>query len=98
MVVSNRLIEQENNCKYNINLAIGSIVGHEITHGFDELRRHLDKNGNQHPFWTQSVDDMYEQRSKCIIEQYNNYTVSQINHQVYCFVQYLRKIYANFFR
>ena len=74
-------------------LAIGSVVGHEITHGFDELRRHIGKDGKEYTLWSNKTNDMYEKRSKCIIEQYNNYTISQINRQVRILVsRFLRKL------
>ena len=48
-------------------LAIGSIVGHEITHGFDELRRHYDKHQNKYTSWSQETANIFEQRSQCLI-------------------------------
>jgi predicted metalloendopeptidase len=60
-------------------LAIGSIVGHEIAHGFDELRRHIDKDRKRYTLWSNETIEMFDQRSKCMIEQYNNYTVTQVN-------------------
>jgi len=74
-------------------------VGHEITHGFDELRRHLDKNGKRYTLWSQEANDRYDKRSQCIVEQYNNYTVSQIFRQVCRFVQYFqKKTYVYFYQ
>ena len=63
-------------------LVIGFIVGHEITHGFDELRRHVDGNGKSYTLWSQNTNDMFDQRSNCILEQYNNYTIPQTGLQV----------------
>jgi hypothetical protein len=57
------------------NLAIGSIVGHEIIHGFTELGPHTDEKGKNHTLWSQKTIDAYNNHSKCIIEQYNNYKV-----------------------
>lgn len=54
-------------------------MGHEITHGFDELRRHTDKDGRRITIWSNETIDVFNRRSKCIIEQYNNYTVEQVN-------------------
>ncbi len=64
------------------NLAIGSVVGHEITHGFDEDRRHIDKDGKRYTSWSNETINMFDKRSQCVIEQYNNYTVIQVNRQV----------------
>lgn len=57
-------------------------MGHEITHGFDDLGRQYDKNGNKIPWWTNETIEAFNKRKMCIIEQYSNYTVSQVNHQV----------------
>jgi membrane metallo-endopeptidase-like protein 1 len=65
------------------NLALGSIIGHEITHGFDEQRRHIDKDRKRHSSWSNETISIYNKRSQCVIEQYNNYTVSQVNLQVF---------------
>ncbi len=79
------------------NLAIGSIVGHEITHGFGEAGRHIDKNGKNHTLWSQKTNDMYDKRSKCIIEQYNNYTVSETYQKVCRSVSYFSEKLILFF-
>ncbi len=66
-------------------------MGHEFTHAFDESGRHIDKNGKNHTLWSERTNDMFDKGSKCIIEQYNNYTVSETHQKVCRFVQYLRK-------
>ncbi|KAM5179628.1 phosphate-regulating neutral endopeptidase PHEX [Mantella aurantiaca] len=53
--------------------AIGVIVGHELTHGFDSNGRKYDKNGNLHPWWTTESEERFKERTKCIVEQYNDY-------------------------
>lgn len=58
------------------------VIGHEITHGFDDEGRQYDKNGNRVPWWSNSTIDQFNQRKQCIIDQYNNYTVPQINKHV----------------
>ena len=57
-------------------------MGHEITHGFDELRRHTDKDGRRITSWSNETIDVFNRRSKCIIEQYSNYTAGQVNIKV----------------
>jgi endothelin-converting enzyme/putative endopeptidase len=49
---------------------IGSIIGHEITHGFDDQGRKFDAQGNLRDWWTPSDAKEYESRGKCISEQY----------------------------
>ncbi|CAF1090903.1 unnamed protein product [Adineta steineri] len=61
---------------------IGSVIGHEITHGFDSEGMKYNMNGNKIPWWTNETIEAFDERKKCIIEQYNNYTLSQINRQL----------------
>ncbi len=57
-------------------------IGHEITHAFDDVGRQFDKDGNRIPWWTQKTIDQFNDRKQCIINQYSNYTVPQINMHV----------------
>ncbi|CAF2098157.1 unnamed protein product [Rotaria magnacalcarata] len=58
---------------------IGVVIGHEITHGFDDSGRQFDKDGNRVSWWTQETIDQFTERKKCIVDQYSNYTLTQIN-------------------
>jgi predicted metalloendopeptidase len=71
------------------NLALGSIVGHEITHSFDELCRHVNKDGKRCTLWSSETINMFDKRSQCVIEQYNNYTVTEWNLQVSHFYKFV---------
>jgi len=53
-------------------------IGHELTHGFDSFGRQYDGQGNASPWWSNSTVDGYIERSQCFIEQYNNYTVPEL--------------------
>ncbi|XP_061569554.1 phosphate-regulating neutral endopeptidase PHEX-like [Cololabis saira] len=53
--------------------AIGVIVGHELTHGFDNNGRKYDKNGNLDQWWSNSSVTAFTEKTQCMIEQYNNY-------------------------
>ncbi|XP_046633413.1 neprilysin-4-like isoform X2 [Daphnia pulicaria] len=55
--------------------AMGSMIGHEITHGFDDQGRQSDKNGNTVQWWTEKTLEKYQERAKCFIDQYSNYVV-----------------------
>lgn len=57
--------------------AIGYVIGHEITHGFDDRGRQFDKDGNDRNWWKPKTDARYRERAQCIIEQYGNYTVRE---------------------
>lgn len=60
--------------------AIGSIMGHELTHGFDDQGRRYDKNGNLQQWWTESTLQEYHNRVQCIVQQYGRYHVPQLGH------------------
>ncbi|XP_050792490.1 phosphate-regulating neutral endopeptidase PHEX [Gopherus flavomarginatus] len=53
--------------------AIGVIVGHEFTHGFDNNGRKYDKNGNLDPWWSTESEEKFKEKTKCMINQYDNY-------------------------
>ncbi|MGA8152022.1 MAG: M13 family metallopeptidase [Terriglobales bacterium] len=50
--------------------AIGMVIGHEITHGFDDQGRKFDANGNLKDWWTPADAANYEERDKCIQDEY----------------------------
>jgi putative endopeptidase len=50
--------------------AVGIIIGHEITHGFDDQGRKFDANGNLRDWWSPEDAKAYEQRDQCIIDEY----------------------------
>ncbi len=50
--------------------AIGSIIGHEIVHGFDDEGRKFDAQGNFRDWWAPDDAKKYEERSACIAKQY----------------------------
>ncbi|KAK9527491.1 hypothetical protein VZT92_014049 [Zoarces viviparus] len=53
--------------------AIGVIVGHEFTHGFDNNGRRYDKNGNLVYWWTNSSITAFNEKTQCMVDQYNGY-------------------------
>ncbi|XP_033323591.2 M13 family metallopeptidase neprilysin 2 isoform X2 [Megalopta genalis] len=58
--------------------AIGFVIGHEITHGFDDQGRQFDKAGNLVDWWEPETKENYLERAECIIHQYGNYTVEDV--------------------
>jgi endothelin-converting enzyme/putative endopeptidase len=54
----------------------GAVVGHELTHGFDDQGRKFDASGNLKNWWTEADTKAYEQRSGCIADQYSQYVVA----------------------
>jgi predicted metalloendopeptidase len=67
-------------------LGIGVIIGHEITHGFDNSGRQFDKDGNEIQWWTDETIEKFNERKKCIVDQYSNYTVPNTNIKVVFFL------------
>ncbi|MFO8236530.1 MAG: M13 family metallopeptidase [Bacteroidales bacterium] len=55
--------------------AIGAVIGHEMTHGFDDMGRQYDKEGNLNDWWTEEDSEKFEKRTKVLVEQYNEKTV-----------------------
>lgn len=54
--------------------AIGQIIGHEITHGFDDQGRQFDDDGNLADWWDKNTQEKFLEKAKCIIHQYGNFT------------------------
>uniref|UniRef100_A0A4W2IL08 Endothelin-converting enzyme 1 n=1 Tax=Bos indicus x Bos taurus TaxID=30522 RepID=A0A4W2IL08_BOBOX len=55
---------------------IGVVVGHELTHAFDDQGREYDKDGNLRPWWKNSSVEAFKQQTACMVEQYGNYSVN----------------------
>ncbi|XP_042859391.1 neprilysin-1-like isoform X2 [Penaeus japonicus] len=58
---------------------IGQVIGHEITHGFDDQGRQNDKNGNAIPWWTNATLEAFKVKAQCIVDQYDNIRVPEID-------------------
>jgi putative endopeptidase len=56
--------------------AIGSVIGHELTHGFDDQGRKFAANGNLADWWTAEDATEFEKRAACFADQYGAYTVA----------------------
>jgi endothelin-converting enzyme/putative endopeptidase len=52
----------------------GAVIGHEMTHGFDDQGRKFDGDGNLRDWWTAADGAEFEKRSACIANQYSNFT------------------------
>ncbi len=50
---------------------MGSTVGHELTHGFDDEGRQYDKDGNLKNWWTKDDEQKFNQRADCMVKQYD---------------------------
>jgi endothelin-converting enzyme/putative endopeptidase len=50
---------------------MGSTVGHELTHGFDDEGRQYDKDGNLKDWWTKDDEKNFNDRAECMVKQYD---------------------------
>ena len=55
--------------------AIGLVIGHEMTHGFDDQGRQYDKDGNLKDWWTKEDAEKFKTKVQVMIDQYNQFTV-----------------------
>jgi len=53
--------------------AIGAVIGHEMTHGFDDQGRRFDAEGNMRNWWTKDDNEQFTKRTKLLIDQYNSF-------------------------
>ncbi|CAL4124487.1 unnamed protein product, partial [Meganyctiphanes norvegica] len=54
---------------------IGVVIGHEITHGFDDQGRQFDKSGNLQQWWSAEDVSQFYKRALCMLDQYGEYEV-----------------------
>ena len=52
---------------------IGVVIGHEITHGFDDKGRQFDKHGNLKQWWNNATINRFRSQAQCIVDQYSAY-------------------------
>jgi putative endopeptidase len=56
--------------------AIGAVIGHELTHGFDDEGRQFDAQGNLKDWWTAEDAKAFEERAACFVKEYSSFTVA----------------------
>ena len=54
--------------------AAGAIIGHEMTHGFDDSGRRFDATGNLMNWWMPRDEDAFRERAACVVSQYSRYS------------------------
>jgi len=59
---------------------IGAVIGHEMTHGFDDQGRQYDADGSLHDWWTKADADEFKKRADEVVAQYNGYVVLDTLH------------------
>ena len=53
--------------------SIGAVIGHELTHGFDDQGRKFDPKGNLRDWWTEQDGKEFEKRASCVANEYSNF-------------------------
>lgn len=56
--------------------AIGGIIGHELTHGFDNQGRYYDGAGNLASWWSDATETEFQTRTQCLVDQYDSFPVA----------------------
>ena len=60
--------------------AIGAVIGHEMTHGFDDQGRQYDKDGNLQDWWTADDAEKFNKKAQVVVDQYNQFSVLDNQH------------------
>lgn len=60
--------------------AIGVVIGHEISHGFDDQGSQFDKNGNLRNWWTAEDSDKFKAKTQILVDQFNDFVVKDSIH------------------
>ncbi len=57
--------------------AIGVVIGHEMTHGFDDQGRNFDKNGNMRPWWKEEDAKKFKEITQLLVDQYSQFKATE---------------------
>ncbi len=60
--------------------AIGMVIAHEMTHGFDDKGRQYDKDGNLNDWWTEEDATRFKERTDVLVKQFNSFIVLDTIH------------------
>jgi putative endopeptidase len=61
--------------------AMGAVIGHEMTHGFDDEGRKFDAQGNLRDWWTPEDEKNFNERAACVEKQFDSYVVQDDIHE-----------------
>ncbi|KAG9402272.1 hypothetical protein AC1031_006900 [Aphanomyces cochlioides] len=62
--------------------AIGMVIGHEITHGFDDQGRNFDGDGRLSPWWTNATAKEFQDKASCVADEFSSMTVEGSENQL----------------
>src|SRR5260370_37749971 len=52
---------------------MGAVIGHELTHGFDDQGRQFDAEGNLHDWWTPEDNKKFDEPVQCLVDEYSSF-------------------------
>ncbi|KAK0175625.1 hypothetical protein PV327_009363 [Microctonus hyperodae] len=77
-ILQNPFYDMDNPSSLNYG-GIGVVMGHELTHAFDDQGREYDRYGNLHKWWNNATIERFKSQTECFIEQYGNLKVNDHN-------------------
>jgi putative endopeptidase len=60
---------------------IGTVIGHELSHGFDDMGAQFNEKGQFHQWWTKKDWATYQEKVSCIVQQFSSYPVQGTKHR-----------------
>nr|CAG4649968.1 EOG090X01U4 [Sida crystallina] len=67
----------DTNFPFSLNFgAMGVVMGHELTHAFDDQGREFDKDGDLAPWWNNATIERFQKRTDCLVQQYSSYNIN----------------------
>jgi predicted metalloendopeptidase len=79
-ILQPRFYDPKRDDAYNYG-AIGAVIGHEITHGFDDQGAQFDPRGNLKNWWTPEDLKNFQERGECVAKQFDGYEVEKGLHE-----------------
>ena len=74
---------------------MGVVMGHELTHAFDDQGREYDKQGNLHRWWQNSTLQHFEERIQCFMDQYSSFQINGDHVSITC-KYHIKRVYILF--
>jgi len=59
--------------------AVGAVIGHELTHGFDDSGSRFDGEGDLRDWWTQQDEQEFHKRTECVAHEYDQFSVDDLH-------------------
>ncbi|XP_043474740.1 endothelin-converting enzyme homolog isoform X2 [Leptopilina heterotoma] len=73
-ILQSPFYDMENPSSLNFG-GMGVVMGHELTHGFDDQGREYDLHGNLHQWWNNATIEKFKNRTQCFVEQYSQFEI-----------------------